>query len=156
VLAYSRTLTAARAAEAGAECVAVETLWRESDILTVHINSTAETRGSIGEKQFAIMKRGVLLVNTARGPIVSEPAMIEALATGKLGGVGLDVYDIEPLPMDHPLRRFDNAVLMSHRGYATVEVMSERYEQALHNILNYLDGKPLNLINPDVQVRHAT
>ncbi|HVR15496.1 MAG TPA: NAD(P)-dependent oxidoreductase, partial [Candidatus Limnocylindrales bacterium] len=104
----------------------------------------------------AMMKRGVLLVNTARGPIVSEPAMIEALASGKLGGVGLDVYDIEPLPMDHPLRRFDNAVLMSHRGYATVEVMSERYEQALHNILNYLDGKPLNLINPDVQVRHAT
>jgi len=156
VLAYSRTLTAGRAAEAGAECVALETLWRESDILTVHINSTAETRGSIGAKEFAIMKRGVLLVNTARGPIVSEPAMIEALATGKLGGVGLDVYDIEPLPMDHPLRRFDNAVLMSHRGYATVEVMSERYEQALHNILNYLDGKPLNLINPDVQVRHAT
>ena len=156
VLAYSRTLTAGRAAEAGAECVAVETLWRESDILTVHINSTAETRGSIGAKEFAMMKRGVLLVNTARGPIVSEPAMIEALASGKLGGVGLDVYDIEPLPMDHPLRRFDNAILMSHRGYATVEVMSERYEQALHNILNYLDGKPLNLINPDVQVRHAT
>ena len=103
-----------------------------------------------------MMKRGVLLVNTARGPIVSEPAMIEALASGKLGGVGLDVYDIEPLPMDHPLRRFDNAILMSHRGYATVEVMSERYEQAMNNILDYLDGKPLNLINPDVQVRRAT
>jgi phosphoglycerate dehydrogenase-like enzyme len=70
-----------------------------------------------------------------------------------LGGVGLDVYDIEPLPMDHPLRRFDNAILMSHRGYATVEVMSERYEQAMNNILEYLDGKSLNLINPEVQVR---
>ena len=67
----------------------LETLWRESDILTVHINSTAETRGSIGEKEFAMMKRGVLLVNTARGPIVSEPAMIEALESGQLGGVGL-------------------------------------------------------------------
>ena len=66
-----------------------------------------------------MMKRGVLLVNTARGPIVSEPAMIKALESGHLGGVGLDVYDIEPLPMDHPLRRFDNAILMSHRGYAT-------------------------------------
>ena len=100
-----------------------------------------------------MMKRGALLVNTARGPIVSEAAMIAALESGQLGGLGLDVYDMEPLPMDHPLRRFDNAILMSHRGYATVEVMTERYQQAMENILNYLDGKPLQLINPDVQVR---
>ena len=79
--------------------------------------------------------------------------MIAALESGQLGGVGLDVYDIEPLAMDHPLRLFDNAILMSHRGYATVEVMSERYQQAMENILNYLDGKPLPLINPDVQGR---
>ena len=157
VLAYSRTLTAERAAEVGAESRAGGNSYGENRTSSRCIlTSTAETRGSIGAKEFAMMKRGVLLVNTARGPIVSEPAMIEALESGKLGGVGLDVYDIEPLPMDHPLRRFDNAILMSHRGYATVEVMSERYEQALHNILNYLDGKPLNLINPDVQVRHAT
>jgi phosphoglycerate dehydrogenase-like enzyme len=155
VLAYSRTLTPARAAEVGAECVPLETLWRESDIITVHINSTAETRGSIGVKEFGMMKRGVLLVNTARGPIVSEDAMLKALESGQLGGVGLDVYDVEPLPMDHPLRRFDNAILMSHRGYATAEVMSERYEQAMNNILGYLDGKALNLINPDVQIRRA-
>jgi phosphoglycerate dehydrogenase-like enzyme len=120
VLAYSRTLTAERAQEVGAECVPLETLLRESDILTVHINSNAQTRGIIGENEFAMMKRGALLVNTARGPIVSEPAMLKALENGQLGGVGLDVYDIEPLPMDHPLRRFDNAILMSHRGYATV------------------------------------
>ena len=96
------------------------------------------------------MKHGVLLVNTARGPIISEPAMIRALESGKLGGVGLDVFDVEPLPMDHPLRRFDNAVLLSHRGYATVEVLSERYEQALVNILNYLDGRPVKLLNTEV------
>jgi len=119
----------------------------------VHINSNAQTRGSIGEKEFDIMKRGALLVNTARGPIVSEAAMIKALESGQLGGVGLDVYDVEPLPMDHPLRRFDNAILMSHRGYATVEVMSERYEQAINNILDYLDVKPLNLLNPEVHIR---
>ncbi len=153
VLAYSRTLTAERAEEVGAECVPLEILWRKSDILTVHINSNAQTRGSIGEKEFAIMKRGALLVNTARGPIVSEAAMIKALESGQLGGVGLDVYDVEPLPMDHPLRRFDNAILMSHRGYATVEVMSERYEQAINNILDYLDAKPLNLLNPEVHIR---
>jgi len=153
VLAYSRSLTAERAQEAGVECVSLETLWRESDIISVHINSNAQTRGSIGEKEFAMMKRGVLLVNTARGPIVSEPAMLKALESGQLGGVGLDVFDIEPLPLDHPLRRFDNAILTSHRGYATVEVMSERYEQAINNILDFLDGKPLNLHNPEVHIR---
>lgn len=150
VLGYSRSLTAERAAEVGAECVSPETLWRESDIISVHISSTAETRGSIGEKEFAMMKRGVLLVNTARGPIVSETAMLDALATGKLGGVGLDVYDIEPLPMDHPLRRFNNAILMSHRGYATEEVLTGRYELAMQNILDFIDGKPLKLLNPEV------
>jgi phosphoglycerate dehydrogenase-like enzyme len=153
VLAYSRTLTAERAQVVGAECVSLETLLRESDILTVHINSNAQTRGVIGEKEFAMMKRGILLVNTARGPIVSEPAMLKALESGQLGGVGLDVYDIEPLPMDHWLRRFDNAILMSHRGYATVEVMSDRYEQAINNILDFLDRKPLNLLNPEVHIR---
>jgi phosphoglycerate dehydrogenase-like enzyme len=152
VLGYSRSLTAARAAEVGAECVAFESLLHESDIITVHINFNEQTRGAIGAKEFAMMKRGALLVNTARGPIVSEAAMIAALESGHLGGVGLDVYDMEPLPMDHPLRRFNNAILMSHRGYATVEVMTERYQQAMENILNYLDGKPLALINPDVQL----
>ena len=154
VLGYSRSLTAARAAEVGAECVAFESLLHESDIITVHINFNEQTRGAIDAKEFAMMKRGALLVNTARGPIVSEAAMIAALESGQLGGVGLDVYDMEPLPMDHPLRRFDNAILMSHRGYATVEVMSERYQQAIENILSYLDGKPLTLINPDVRL-HA-
>ena len=153
VLAYSRSITAERAREVGAECVPLETLWRESDILTVHINSNAQTRGSIGEKEFAMMKRGVLLVNTARGPIVSEPAMLKALESGQLGGVGLDVFDNEPLPLDHPLRRFDNAILTSHRGYATVEVMSERYEQAMQNILDFLDEKPLQFLNPEVAPR---
>jgi phosphoglycerate dehydrogenase-like enzyme len=100
-----------------------------------------------------MMKRGVLLVNTARGPIVSEAAMIKALESGKLGGVGLDVYDTEPLPMDHPLRRFDNAILMSHRGYATVEILSARYEQAINNILDFMDGKPLKFLNPEVTNR---
>jgi phosphoglycerate dehydrogenase-like enzyme len=150
VLGYSRTLTPERAAEVGAECVSMETLIRESDIITIHINSNAQTRGIIGDQEFAMMKRGALLVNTARGPIVSEPAMIRALESGQLGGVGLDVFDVEPLPMDHPLRRFDNAVLLSHRGYATVEVLSERYEQAMVNILNYLDGCPVKLLNPEV------
>jgi phosphoglycerate dehydrogenase-like enzyme len=156
VLAYSRTLTPERAAEVGAECASFEMLLKESDILTVHIQSNAQTRGIIGDKEFAMMKRGALLVNTARGPIVSEAAMIRALESGKLGGVGLDVFDIEPLPMDHPLRRFENAILMSHRGYATLEILTERYEQAMNNVLDYLDGKPVKLLNPEVTPKPLT
>jgi phosphoglycerate dehydrogenase-like enzyme len=150
VIAYSPSLTPERASEVGAECVPFETLLSESDILTVHVQSTSQTRGIIGDKEFALMKRGVLLVNTARGPIVSEAAMLNALQSGKLGGVGLDVYDIEPLPMDHPLRRFDNAILMSHRGYATTEILSKRYDEAIHNLLDFIDGKPVKLLNPEV------
>lgn len=153
VLGWSRSLTPERAAEVGAESVSMETLLTESDFVTVHVHFNAQTRGLIGAKEIALMKRGAFLVNTGRGPIIDENAMLDALASGQLAGVGLDVYDQEPLPMDHPLRRFDNAILMSHRGYATVEILSERYEQALTNLLDYIDGKPLKLINPDVTLR---
>jgi phosphoglycerate dehydrogenase-like enzyme len=150
VLAHARTLTTEKAGQIGAECVPMETLLRESDIVTIHVPLNANTRGMIGEKDLALMKPGVLLVNTARGPIVSEAAMIKALETGRLGGVGLDVFDIEPLPMDHPLRRFDNAILLSHRGYATMEILQERYQEAITNILNFMDGKLVRLLNPEV------
>ncbi|HXG53067.1 MAG TPA: D-2-hydroxyacid dehydrogenase family protein [candidate division Zixibacteria bacterium] len=150
VLAYSRTLTPEKAAEAGVECVSLETLLRESDVLSVHVPLNASTRGLIGEKELALVKPGALLVNTARGPLVSERAMVEALRSGRLGGVALDVYDVEPLPLDHPLRRFDNAILLSHRGYATEEVLRERYEQAITNILKFMDGRPVDLLNPEV------
>jgi phosphoglycerate dehydrogenase-like enzyme len=154
VLGWSRSLTPERAAQVGAEAVPMEMLLKESDVVTVHVHFNAQTTGLIGEKEIASMKRGAFLVNTGRGPIIDEKAMLAALESGQLGGVGLDVYDQEPLPMDHPLRHFDNAILMSHRGYTTVEILRERYEQAITNLLAYLDGKPANLIDPDVQVRN--
>jgi phosphoglycerate dehydrogenase-like enzyme len=150
VLAYSRTLTPEKTAEIGAESVSMETLLRESDVVTLHVQFNEQTRGIIGAKELALMKRGAYLVNTGRGPLVVERAMIEALESGRLGGVGLDVYDIEPLPIDHPLRRFDNAILMSHRGYATLEILSERYQQAMENVLSFIDGRPVNLLNATV------
>ena len=149
VLAVGRTLTEERAREAGAEAATLEKLLRESDIVTLHVPLRPETRGLIGEKEISLMKRGAILINTARGPIVSEPALLAALQNGRLGGAGLDVYDEEPLPMDHPLRRLNNVVLLSHRGYATVEVLRERYHLAMENILSFLDGKPVNVINPE-------
>jgi len=153
VLAYSRSLTVEKAGRVGAECVPMETLLRESDIVTIHISLKPATRGLIGAQEFATMKRGALLINTSRGPLIAETAMIKALESGQLGGVALDVFDIEPLPMEHPLRRFDNAILTSHRGYATVEILTERYEQALENILGFIDDKALDLLNPEVRPR---
>jgi len=149
VIATGRTLTAERAREAGAEAVSLEKLLRESDIVAIHCPLNPQTRGMIGEKEFALMKPGALLVNTARGPIVSQPALLDALKTGRLGGAALDVYDEEPLPMDHPLRRLNNTVLLSHRGYATVEILRGRYEAAMENILSFVDGRCINVINPE-------
>jgi phosphoglycerate dehydrogenase-like enzyme len=149
-LATGKTLTDLRANEVGATKVSLETLLKESDIVTVHCPLRQETRGLIGAKEFALMKPGAILINTARGPIVSESALAHALERGHLGGAGLDVYDEEPLPMDHPFRRLDNVVLLPHRGYATMEILRERYELAMTNILSFLDGKPMDLLNPEV------
>jgi phosphoglycerate dehydrogenase-like enzyme len=149
VLATGKTLTDERASAAGVTRVDLETLLRESDIVTIHARSNEETRGLIDEEELSLMKPSAILINTARGPIVSEAALVRALGRGALGGVGLDVFDEEPLPLDHPLRRFDNAVLLPHRGYATVEMLQERFERAWRNILSYLDGKPLPYLNPE-------
>ncbi len=153
VLASGKTLTEERARQAGVSRVSLESLLRESDVVTIHARLSQETRGLIGEKEFSLMKPGAILINTARGPVVSEAALIHALETGHLGGAGLDVYDQEPLLADHPLRRFNNVVLLSHRGYATVEILCERYERAIVNILSFLDGKPTNLLNKEVLTR---
>ena len=150
VLATGRTLTPERAREVGAEAATLERLLRESDIVSVHVPLNDSTRGMIGAKEFALMKPGAILINTARGPIVSEAALIDALKSGKLSGAGLDVYDQEPLPMDHQLRKLDNVVLLSHRGYATEEILVERYHHAMENILNFFEGKEIKLVNPEV------
>jgi phosphoglycerate dehydrogenase-like enzyme len=149
VLATGKTLTDERARAAGVTRVSMEELFRESDIVTVHAKFNRETRGLIGAKEIGSMKPGAFLVNTSRGPIVSETALVRALETGQLGGVGLDVFDEEPLPFEHPLRRFDNAILLPHRGYATVEVLQERFERAMSNVADFIDGKPLEFLNPE-------
>ena len=150
VLATGKTLTDERARAAAATRVTMEELFRESDIVTVHAKYNQETRGLIGEKELGLIKQGAFLINTSRGPIVSEAALVHALERGQLGGVGLDVFDEEPLPFEHPLRRFDNAILLPHRGYATVEVLQERFERAMSNIVDFIEGRPLKLLNPEV------
>jgi phosphoglycerate dehydrogenase-like enzyme len=151
VLATGRTLTPERAREVGAEAAPLDRLLSESDIISIHVPLNDNTRGMIGAKEFALMKPGAILINTARGPIVSESALVDALKSGKLSGAGLDVYDQEPLPLDHPLRKLDNVVLLSHRGYATEEILIERYHHAMENILNFFAGKEIKLINPEAK-----
>jgi len=150
VIACGKTLTDERARAAGCERVSLENLTRQADVVTIHVKLSQETRGLIGEKELGLMKPGALLVNTSRGPLIAEPALIRALSDGRLGGVGLDVYNEEPLPFGHPLRGFDNAILLPHRGYATSEVLAERYDLAMRNIINFLNGNPTEVLNPEV------
>lgn len=149
VLATGKTLTDERAAEAGARRVSLDALLEESDVVSVNCRLNAETRGLIGRRALERMKPGALLVNTARGPIISEEALVESLGRGHPGGVGLDVYDEEPLPPDHPLRRFDNVILASHRGYAVDRILYQRYQSAFANVVAFTEGKPVNVINPE-------
>lgn len=155
VLVTTRTVTSEQTREVGAERASMEALLRESDVVTIHIPLNEQTRSIFGEKEFSLMKAGAIFINTSRGPLVSEAALLRALENGNLGGAGLDVFDIEPLPLDHPLRRFDNVILLSHRGYAAIETLEELFDLAMTNILNHLDGKEVNLLNPEVRHRSS-
>lgn len=153
VLAAGKTLTDQRAERAGCVRVSLERLLQEADVVSLHCKLSDETRGLIGERELSLMKTGAFLINTARGPIVSEAALMKFLENGHLGGAGLDVFDLEPLPSDHPLRRLDRTILTSHRGYGVDEILHERYEGAFANILAFIEGKPENLLNPEVLKR---
>ncbi len=150
VLATGKTLTDERAAEAGARRVSLDVLLEESDIVSVHCRLNAETRGLIGRPELQRMKPDALLINTARGPIISEEALVASLKQGQPGGVALDVYDEEPLPADHPLRGFGNVLLASHRGYAVDRILHQRYQAAFGNVLRFIEGAPVDVVNPDV------
>jgi phosphoglycerate dehydrogenase-like enzyme len=146
VIAWSQNLTAERATAAGATLATKEEVFREADIVTVHLQLSARTRGLIGAADFALMKPTAYFVNTSRGPIVSEAALIETLKAGRIAGAGIDVYDIEPLPLDHPLRAVDNAVITPHLGYVTEENYRRFYGQMVEDIRAWLDGKPVRVM----------
>jgi phosphoglycerate dehydrogenase-like enzyme len=149
VTAWSQNLTAERCASAGVEfSPSKEALLRQADIVSLHVVLSERTRGLIGLKEFALMKPTAYLVNTARGPIVEEAALIAALKENRIAGAGLDVYDIEPLPSDHPLRQLGNVVLSPHLGYVTAENFRTCYGGVVEDIRAYLDGKPIRLLQP--------
>lgn len=147
VIAWSQNLTAERAGECGAELVDRETLFRDSDILSIHLVLSDRTRGLVGPEEFRLMKRSAYLINTSRGPIVDEEALIEALQSDIIAGAAIDVYDIEPLPVHHPLRSLENTVLTGHTGYVIRENFSLAYGHALEDIKEWIDRKPVRVLN---------
>ena len=147
VIAWSQNLTQARASEVGVGHVgSKETLLTLSDIVTIHLVLSDRTRGLIGKKEFDLMKPTAYLINTSRGPIVDEAALVETLQAQRIGGARLDVYDEEPLASNHPLRKLVNTVLTPHLGYVTAEGYAVFYTHVVEDILAYLDGKPVRVI----------
>lgn len=146
VLAWSPNLSEERAAAAGVERVTKEELLRRSDVLSIHLVLGDRSRGLFTAADLALMKRTAVLVNTSRGPIVDEAALLGALASGTIAAAGLDVYDREPLPADHPLRAAENAVLLPHVGYANEDNFRVMYGHAVEDIRGFLSGAPVRLI----------
>jgi len=146
VIAWSPNLTPDKCKEAGVDYAGKEDLLRSADIVTIHVQLGDRSRGLLGEKDLALMKPTAFLINTSRGPIVDEKALIAALSNGRIGGAGLDVFNIEPLPIDHPFRKLDNVVLTPHLGYVSVENYKVYYPDIVANIRNFIDGKPIKAI----------
>lgn len=150
VIAWSPNLTAERAAEAGVRWVKRDEFFASSDVLTVQLVLGETTRGLIGAKELGLMKPTALLVNTSRGAIVDEDALASALREGVIGGAAVDVYTTEPIPPDHPLLTAPRTLLTPHIGITTRDNYRVYYEQAVEDVLAYLDGRPMRLLS------HAT
>jgi len=149
VIAWSQNLEAQTAAALGVTRVEKDELFAASDVLSVHVVLGARTRGLVGARELALMKPAAILVNTARGPIVEEAALIDALRTGRIAGAGLDVYAQEPLPDGHPLRALPNVVLTPHQGHNVKEFYEVAYTDAVENIAAFMSGKPIRILSPE-------
>jgi phosphoglycerate dehydrogenase-like enzyme len=146
VIAWSQNLTAERCQEVGVGHVGKDDLFRQSDFITIHNVLSARSRGMVGAKEFGLMKPSAFLINTSRGPIVDEAAMLAALSDKKIAGAGLDVFDTEPLPLDHPLRKMDNVVLTPHLGYVSEQNYKHYFAGVVEDIRGFLDGKPVRVM----------
>ncbi len=147
VIAWSQNLTEERCNEVGVRLVDRDTLFETSDVISIHLILSERTTGLVGEKELKQMKPTGYLVNTSRGPIVDEAALVNALSTGEIAGAGIDVYDVEPLPTDHLLRGLENAVLTGHTGYVVKELYELVYTQAVENVKSWMEGAPTRVLN---------
>ncbi len=150
VTAWSPNLTDAAATASGARRVEKAALFADSDIVSIHVVLSERSRGLVGAAELGAMRRSAVLINTSRGPIVQEAALLAALRDGRIAGAGLDVYDIEPLPAYHPLRALPNVVLTPHLGYVVEETYRVFYADAVAAVRGFIDGAPVRVLNPAV------
>jgi phosphoglycerate dehydrogenase-like enzyme len=146
VIAWSQNLTAEKCEAAGVGYVSKDDLFRQSDFITIHVVLSPRSRGLVGARELGLMKPSAFLINTSRGPIVDEPALIAALRNKKIGGAGLDVFDKEPLPLDHPFRTMDNVVITPHLGYVSEQNYRAYFAGVVEDIRGFLDGKPVRVM----------
>jgi phosphoglycerate dehydrogenase-like enzyme len=147
VIAWSQNLTREKAEENGlARLVTKEALFRGADIVTVHLVLSERTVGIIGATELELMKPTAYLINTSRGPLITESALIAALKDRKIAGAGLDVYDIEPLPPNHPFRWIENVITTPHIGYVTKHTYQTFYGHTVENILAWIEGQPIRVM----------
>ena len=147
VVAWSQNLTGERCQEVGVGYVDKDALFADSDAISIHLVLSDRTRGLVGARELALMKPTAYLINTSRGPIIDEAALIDALGDGTIAGAGIDVYDVEPLPRDHPLRSLDNAILTGHTGYVVKELYAVAYGEAVEDIQAWMKGEPIRVLN---------
>jgi phosphoglycerate dehydrogenase-like enzyme len=150
VIAWSQNLTAERAADCEATLVDKDTLFRESDIASVHLRLSDRTLGLVGAREIGLMKSSAYLVNISRGPIVDEAALVDALQRKAIAGAALDTFDVEPLPKDHPFLELDSTIIAPHLGYVTEEGYRAFYAGAIEDIRAYAAGEPVRVINQEV------
>src|SRR3954469_7800191 len=143
VIAWSPNLTPEKCKEAGVTYASKEELFKSADVVTIHVVLGPRSRGLVGRDDLLRMKSTAYIVNTARGPIIDEAALLEVLQQKKIAGAGIDVFSVEPLPVDHPFRKLDNMVVTPHLGYATEEVFRGHYAQMVEGIDAWFKGEPL-------------
>jgi D-3-phosphoglycerate dehydrogenase len=149
VIAWSQNLTPEKCREAGIEYAAKDDLFGQADFVSIHVILSQRSRGLVGAKELGLMKPTAYLVNTSRGPIVDEAALIAALQDKRIAGAALDVFDVEPLPRDHPFRKMDNVVLTPHLGYVSMQNYQHYFKGVVEDIRGWLDGKPVRAMSAD-------
>ncbi len=156
LIAWSENLTQEQAEASGAVRVEKSELFAQSDVLTIHLKLSDRTRGLVQAGDLAQMKPSAYLVNTSRGPIVDETALLDTLYHRRIAGAALDVFDQEPLPADHPLRSLDNVTLAPHLGYVTTETLQAFYGDTAENVAAFMNGKPIRIANPEATANSST
>ena len=146
VIAWSQNLTPEKCQAAGVDYASKDELFCRADFVTIHLVLSQRTRGLVGASEIALMKPSAYIINTSRGPIVDEATLLAALREKKIAGAGLDVFDVEPLPVDHPLRKMDNVVLTPHLGYVAMQNYRAYFAGVVDDIRAFLDGKPLRVL----------